>query len=181
MCYECVLCYVLVGMVWMCSTTHSHPRRFTPGKDAVTIVQEAGWATGPVWKREGFDHRTVQPVVSRFTFWSTQIAEFCSRLFQFNRWIKSNSENQNLTNVFLLPHTQFIDQYFLIENQITSLEYQILNFGNIQAHCSKLHIHKHKNHTNLLSKLQLKLSGVDSASKRNEFQKYFLGVKAVGA
>jgi hypothetical protein len=25
------------------------PGRFTPGKDPVTIVQEAGWAPGPVW------------------------------------------------------------------------------------------------------------------------------------
>ena len=30
----------------------STPRlgRFTPGKDPVPIVQEAGWAPGPVWK-----------------------------------------------------------------------------------------------------------------------------------
>ena len=26
-----------------------HPCRFTPGKDPVPIVQEAGWAPGPVW------------------------------------------------------------------------------------------------------------------------------------
>jgi len=25
------------------------PAAFTPGKDPVTIVQEAGWAPGPVW------------------------------------------------------------------------------------------------------------------------------------
>jgi hypothetical protein len=25
------------------------PSRFTPGKDPVPIVQEAGWAPGPVW------------------------------------------------------------------------------------------------------------------------------------
>jgi hypothetical protein len=29
----------------------STPRpHFTPGKDQVLILQEAGWATGPVWK-----------------------------------------------------------------------------------------------------------------------------------
>jgi hypothetical protein len=45
----------------------------TPGKDPVTIVQEAGWAPGPVWTgaenlaTPGFDPRTVQPVVSRYT------------------------------------------------------------------------------------------------------------------
>jgi len=44
---------------------------FTPGKDQVPIVQEAGWAPGAVWTGEenfaapGFDPRTVQPVVSR--------------------------------------------------------------------------------------------------------------------
>jgi hypothetical protein len=27
----------------------SHPGRFTPAKDPVPIVQEAGWAPGPVW------------------------------------------------------------------------------------------------------------------------------------
>ena len=45
---------------------------FTPGKDPVPMVQEAGWAPGPVWTAEnlaspGFDPRTVQPVVSRYT------------------------------------------------------------------------------------------------------------------
>ena len=25
------------------------PGRFTPGKDPVPVVQEAGWAPGPVW------------------------------------------------------------------------------------------------------------------------------------
>jgi hypothetical protein len=49
---------------------------FTPGKDPVPIVQEAGWAPGPVWTAEnlappGFDPRTVQPVVSRYTDWAT--------------------------------------------------------------------------------------------------------------
>ena len=50
------------------------PGRFTPGKDPVSIVQEAGWAPGPVWTGaenlappQGFDPRTVQPVVSRYT------------------------------------------------------------------------------------------------------------------
>jgi hypothetical protein len=27
----------------------THPRRFTPGKDSVPIVQVVGWAYGPVW------------------------------------------------------------------------------------------------------------------------------------
>jgi hypothetical protein len=51
----------------------SRPGRFTPGKDPVLIVQEAGWASGPVWScaknfaPPGFDPRTVQPVASHYT------------------------------------------------------------------------------------------------------------------
>jgi hypothetical protein len=43
---------------------------FTPGKDLVPIVQEAGWAPGSVWMGGkispplGFDPRTVKPLVS---------------------------------------------------------------------------------------------------------------------
>jgi len=42
------------------------PAAFTPGKDPVPIVQEAGWAPGPVWTGAenlappGFDPRTYQ-------------------------------------------------------------------------------------------------------------------------
>jgi hypothetical protein len=44
--------------------------------DPVPIVQEAGWAPGPVWKvlkispPPGFDPRTVQLVASRYTDWA---------------------------------------------------------------------------------------------------------------
>jgi hypothetical protein len=51
----------------------SRPGRLTPWKDPVPIIQEAGWAPGPVWTGAenlafppGFDARTVQPVVSRY-------------------------------------------------------------------------------------------------------------------
>ena len=48
---------------------------FTPGKDLVHIVQEAGWAPEPVWTGAenlaptGFRSRTVQPVASRYADW----------------------------------------------------------------------------------------------------------------
>jgi len=52
---------------------------FAPGKDPVPVVQEAGWAPGPVWtgaenlaSLPGFDTRTVQPVASRYTDWATR-------------------------------------------------------------------------------------------------------------
>jgi hypothetical protein len=46
---------------------------FTPRKDPVPIVQEAGWASGPVWTGteniapQGFRPWTVQPVASHYT------------------------------------------------------------------------------------------------------------------
>jgi hypothetical protein len=56
-----------------------HPcRSLPPGKDSVPMVQEAGWAPGPVWTGAknlappGFDPRTVQPVASRYTDWATR-------------------------------------------------------------------------------------------------------------
>jgi len=59
--------------------TNGTPRPlFTPGKDPVPIVQEAGWAPGPVWTGAenlvptGFDPRTVQPVASRYTEYATR-------------------------------------------------------------------------------------------------------------
>ena len=51
---------------------------FTPGKDPVAIVQDAGWAPGPFWTgaenlaSPGFDPRTVQPVASRYTDYATR-------------------------------------------------------------------------------------------------------------
>jgi len=55
------------------------PRQhLTPGKDPIPIVQEAGWASGPVWTGvenlapPGFDPRTVQPVGSRYTDYVTR-------------------------------------------------------------------------------------------------------------
>ena len=51
---------------------------FTPGKDPVPIVQEAGWTPGPVWTGAenlappGFDPRTVQPVARRYTDGATR-------------------------------------------------------------------------------------------------------------
>ena len=56
------------------------PSRFTPGKDTVPIVQEAGGAPGPGWNGAvnlapapppGFDPQAVHPVASRYTDWAT--------------------------------------------------------------------------------------------------------------
>ena len=67
---------------------------FTPGKDPVPIVEEAGWAPGPVWKgaenpdSPGFDPRTVQTVTSRYTDWatgSTIIIKTLCKILQIHR------------------------------------------------------------------------------------------------
>jgi hypothetical protein len=52
---------------------HHAPAAFTPEKEPVPIVQEAGWASEPVWigaeilAPPGFDPRTFQRVASRYT------------------------------------------------------------------------------------------------------------------
>ena len=52
---------------------------FTTGKDPVPILQEVGWAPGPVWTggksrphRDLTPYRPAQPVVSRYTDWATR-------------------------------------------------------------------------------------------------------------
>jgi len=55
---------------------------FAPGKDPVPIVQDVGWAPGPVWigaenlAPPGFDPWTIQPVVSCYTDWATRPTKF---------------------------------------------------------------------------------------------------------
>jgi len=55
------------------------PRQhLTPRKDTVPIIQEAGWASGPVWRGAenlappGFDPWTIQPVGSCYTDFATR-------------------------------------------------------------------------------------------------------------
>jgi hypothetical protein len=51
---------------------------FTPGKDPVSIVQEAGWAPVPVWTGAenlaptGIQSQAVQPVASRYIDYATR-------------------------------------------------------------------------------------------------------------
>ena len=63
------------------------PRQhLTPRKDPVPIVQEAGWASEPVWTGAenlvppGFDPRTVQPVGSRYTDYATRHTKWLSKI-----------------------------------------------------------------------------------------------------
>jgi len=66
---------------------HARPL-FTPGDDTVPIVQEAGWAPGPVSTGlenlvpPGLDPRTVQPVASRYTDWATPPTQHNEDIFK---------------------------------------------------------------------------------------------------
>jgi hypothetical protein len=61
---------------WVVSSTPQP--HFTPGKDPVPILQEAGWAPGLVWTGaenlapSGFECRTIQSLVSHCTDWATR-------------------------------------------------------------------------------------------------------------
>jgi len=68
---------------------------FTPRKDPVPLVEEAGWAPGPDWTCAenlaplGFDPRTVQPVAIRYTDWATQptqTTEHSLNIITFGKW-----------------------------------------------------------------------------------------------
>ena len=59
-----------MGWVVNASPRPLHPKERGP----VSIIHEAGWVPGPVWTGAeklapppGFDSRTIQPVVSRYT------------------------------------------------------------------------------------------------------------------
>jgi hypothetical protein len=58
---------------------------FPRERDSVPIVQDAGWAPGPVWTVRKispppeFDPRTVQPVASLYTDWAI-LAHLVGRL-----------------------------------------------------------------------------------------------------
>jgi hypothetical protein len=71
----------LDGSVWL--TTR--PGRFTPGIEPVPILQEAGWASGPVWMGTenltptGIRSPTVQPEANSYTDWAI-IAEILNKI-----------------------------------------------------------------------------------------------------
>jgi hypothetical protein len=75
---------------------------FTPGKDPVPLVQEAGWAPGLVWTSAenlapmGFNPRTVQPIASCYTNYATRpICSFVPFTIKVNhRWCWTASQNK---------------------------------------------------------------------------------------
>jgi len=81
---------------WVISST-LRPH-FTPGKDPVPIIQEAGWAPGPVWTgRESRPHRDSipdRPARSQSLYWLSYRAhnrkikgmKFVTINYIWNRW-----------------------------------------------------------------------------------------------
>jgi hypothetical protein len=69
---------------------------FTPAKDPVPIVQQAGWAPGPVWTAvenlapPGFDPQTVQPVASHYTDYTTSLTYFQNLILICHAQLLSN-------------------------------------------------------------------------------------------
>ena len=69
---------------------HHAPAAFTPGKDPVPIVQEAGWASELVWigaenlAPTGIDSQTFQPMASCYTDYATLIPKTVFMLTNFS-------------------------------------------------------------------------------------------------
>ena len=72
------------------------PAAFTPWKDAVPRVQEAGWAPGAVWigaenlaPPPGFDPRTFQLAASRYTDYAIPIMNKYFNLFSIHLYTQT--------------------------------------------------------------------------------------------
>ena len=100
----------------------------TPWKDPVPIVQETGWAPGQVWTGAensappGFDPRTVQPLASRYTDYTTRptAMEVSSRLWA---WPYSRLYPFLPTVVSLFDFSQTASNYWLMTPSNTTVIY----------------------------------------------------------
>jgi hypothetical protein len=88
--------------------------RFTPGKDPVPIVHEAGWGqgrSGRAWKIStppGFDPRTIQPVASRCTDWAIPHQFQCWHSVNYcNGWGGGGEGVNKISNFVLRGVTYF--------------------------------------------------------------------------
>ena len=113
---------------WVVSST---PRpHFTLGKDPVPILQEAGWAPGPVWMgRKSHPHldsiSDCPAIVSRYSNWATQptysIRYFYIDMKDFESYVDVSTRVNNLTN--LLPQ-------FCMSGRLLQLALPSLGFSN---------------------------------------------------
>ena len=97
---------------------------FAPGKDPVPIVQEAGWAPGPVWtgiksRPTGIRSPDRQPAVSPYNDWATWPTTQCNySLLVHDKWYiwkrpSTLCRRRNYKINFLSVNTE---QNFYIEN-----------------------------------------------------------------
>jgi hypothetical protein len=90
---------------------------FTPGKDPIPIVQEAWWAPRPVWTGAEnpapleFDPRTVQPVTSRCTGYTTRPTKVNTAVCQFLDY--------KVYIWYINIRTSFVDREFAIKQHKT--------------------------------------------------------------
>ena len=107
---------------WVASST-SRPQ-FTPGKDRVPVLQEAGWAPGPVWTGAknivptGIRSRTVQPVVSHYKDWATRSTKMTVLWLIPTHWLETSIR---LLDDFATFVVRVFSLYLLQENWKTSV------------------------------------------------------------
>jgi hypothetical protein len=118
---------------------HHAPAAFTPGKDVVPIVQEAGWVPEPAWigaenlAQPGFDPQTFQPVASRYTDYAIPAPTYYITYINFERGLQCNS----MTSLWLTIYNEvnFMLIFFsqqLLQEQNTVLNYGYLYINNLQ-------------------------------------------------
>jgi len=94
---------------WVVSST---PRpHVTPGKEPVSILQEAKWAPGPVWTGgksvpTGIRSLTFHPIVSRYTDWATQPTQSISIYLNSNLMLCPSSYSFTQTAAFQMIFPQ---------------------------------------------------------------------------
>jgi hypothetical protein len=94
-------------------------RSLPPGKTRYPLYRKLGVSqdrSGQVWKISppppGFDPRTVQPVVSRYTYYATRPTSYCKGLMYFRRYTWADIPNKcrqmhpyiTKNTILLTPH-----------------------------------------------------------------------------
>jgi hypothetical protein len=93
----------------------THRPLITPGKNLVSIVQDAVWAPGPVWTGADnlappeFDLRTVQPVASRYTDRATRPNFYDYTLRKIPNYSKTRGWTYSIVNI--APYTGVCHNY----------------------------------------------------------------------
>jgi hypothetical protein len=119
---------------------------FTPRKDLVPIVQEAGWVPGPVWtgaenlSPTGIRSWTFQPVGCRYTDWTTRPTLGCKLtinqvsiniMYYFRDcWINIGRETKMWTSVLCLLFVWNLTKFWFyfcasVHHRISQIKHQL--------------------------------------------------------